>query len=80
MKMTSWENKSFEGNPFSFCDSSSYITSKGEKVRSKTECLIADILHNEFAVPYRYEYPLTLLEPGDFSHSELSNFSQLGIK
>ena len=36
----------------------SYFTGKKERVRSKSEILIADMLAR-FSVPYRYEYPLT---------------------
>ena len=35
------------------------ITSRGERVRSKSEIIISDLLHNA-GVPYRYEYPLQL--------------------
>ena len=36
-----------------------YFTTKGERVRSKSEIIIADTLENN-CVPYRYEYPLYL--------------------
>ena len=35
------------------------FTTKGERVRSKSEVLIADSL-NRLGIPYRYEYPLKL--------------------
>lgn len=35
------------------------ITERGERVRSKSEKIIADKLHT-LGIPYRYEYPLTL--------------------
>ena len=34
-------------------------TAKGERVRSKSEVMIADLLNKE-TIPYRYEYPLYL--------------------
>lgn len=34
-------------------------TSKGERVRSKSEIIIADLL-DRHSIPYRYEYPLSL--------------------
>jgi len=34
-----------------------FVTEKGERVRSKSEKIIADAL-NHYGVPYRYEYPL----------------------
>ena len=36
-----------------------FITEKGEKVRSKSEKIIADKLYM-MGIPYRYEYPLIL--------------------
>ena len=53
-----WQNISWQGLPFSE-DSSDYTTALGERVRSKSEVIIADTL-NRFHVPYRYEYPLKL--------------------
>ncbi len=35
------------------------LTSKGERVRSKSEVIIADTLHR-LGIPYRYEFPLKL--------------------
>jgi len=45
--------KSFDEN------SAEYYTAKGERVRSKSEILIADAL-NRFNIPYRYEFPTTI--------------------
>ena len=39
------------------------LTSKGERVRSKSEMLIADTLAR-MGVPYHYEYPVTLNDNG----------------
>ncbi len=36
-----------------------FLTVKGERVRSKSEKIIADSLHR-YGIPYRYEYPLQL--------------------
>lgn len=36
-----------------------YYTAKGERVRSKSEIIIADTL-NRFNVPYRYERPINI--------------------
>ena len=53
-----WQSVTWTGHPF-FEESPVYTTARGERVRSKSEVLIADALtrHN---IPYRYEYPLTL--------------------
>ena len=53
-----WEAKDWDGRPFSN-DTPELFTTKGERVRSKSEVLIADSL-NRFSIPYRYEYPLKL--------------------
>ena len=51
-----WQNTPYDRLGFGK-DDPEYYTAKGERVRSKSEILIADALlrHN---MPYRYEYPL----------------------
>ena len=51
-----WESVRYQGKPI-FDDVPAYITARGERVRSKSEVIIADLLFRE-GVPYRYEYPL----------------------
>jgi len=53
-----WLAVSYKGNPFDF-STSEFYTSKGERVRSKSEVIIADTL-SRLNIPYRYEYPLEL--------------------
>jgi len=53
-----WQAVSYKGNPFDF-SASEFYTSKGERVRSKSEVIIADTL-SRLNIPYRYEYPLEL--------------------
>ena len=53
-----WQSQKYEGKTFQ-PDSPEYYTARGERVRSKSEVIIADTL-NRLNVPYRYEYPLTL--------------------
>lgn len=53
-----WQAVSWTGLPFS-PDSDDYITARRERVRSKSEVIIADTLARH-GVPYRYEYPLKL--------------------
>ena len=57
-----WESKTFTPKPFEPGDPE-YYSNKGERVRSKSEKIIADRL---FArnVPYRYECPLDVPELG----------------
>ena len=49
-----WEQQPFESNPYGFDDSTVLITDKGERVRSKSEYIIARELAR-MGLPYRYE-------------------------
>lgn len=53
-----WQSVTWTGHPFSE-ESPVYTTTRGERVRSKSEVLIADTL-TRHGIPYRYEYPLNL--------------------
>ena len=53
-----WLKVTWKGRPFSE-DSQEYYTAKHERVRSKSELIIADTLYRH-GIPYRYEFPLTL--------------------
>lgn len=53
-----WERFEYAQKPFSE-NSPEYYTEKGERVRSKSEILIANAL-NKHNIPYRYECPLHL--------------------
>ena len=53
-----WQRASWQGRSFSD-DLPAHTTSKGERVRSKSEVLIADTLYR-LKIPYRYEYPLEI--------------------
>ena len=53
-----WQSVQYKGR--SFVDGTpEHFTTKGERVRSKSEVLIADTL-NRLHIPYRYEYPIKL--------------------
>ena len=54
----SWLNENFERKGFAE-DAQSYITSNGDKVRSKSEVIISEIL-KELKIPFLYEAPLKL--------------------
>ncbi len=54
-----WCSKKYEGLPFSPEDTSEFYTAKGERVRSKSEVMIADTLYRH-DIPYKYECPITL--------------------
>lgn len=53
-----WQAVEYAGKPFTD-DTQEIITERGERVRSKSEKIIADKLY-ALGIPYRYEYPLTL--------------------
>ena len=53
-----WLSVSFTGLPFPD-EASVHYTQRGERVRSKSEVLIADLLYKH-GIPYRYEYPIRI--------------------
>lgn len=53
-----WKAVEYEGKGFAE-DAPQFYTSKGERVRSKSEWIIAELLDKE-GIPYRYEYPIYL--------------------
>lgn len=53
-----WQKVTWVGKPF-LPDSSEIFTAHGERVRSKSEVIIADSLFRN-NIPYRYEFPLHL--------------------
>lgn len=53
-----WLSVSYQGKSF-LDDDIEIITEQGERVRSKSEKIIADKLFS-LGIPYRYEYPLTM--------------------
>ena len=55
-----WQSVTYMGKYFAE-DCGEIITEKGEKVRSKSEKIIADKLYS-LKIPYRYEYPFVLGE------------------
>ena len=57
-----WEEVSFRGKSFDN-DAPEIFTNRGERVRSKSEKIIADKLF-EMGIPYRYEYPIYLKRYG----------------
>lgn len=54
-----WQNVSYNHKPFSE-HTPELCTAKGERVRSKSEIIIADTL-SRLGIPYRYEYPVTIM-------------------
>lgn len=54
-----WETATYKGLEFDAEDKTEFYTKRGERVRSKSELLIANTL-NDNNIPYRYEYPVEL--------------------
>ena len=59
-----WEKVSYKGRSFDNT-TTVYISDKGERVRSKSELIIANALFHS-KIPYRYEYPLFVKGTGEF--------------
>ena len=53
-----WRSVQWQGRPFA-AESPEFTTTSGERVRSKSEVIIADTLAHH-GIPYRYEYPQEL--------------------
>ena len=53
-----WQSEKYEGRPFEN-GAPEILTVKGERVRSKSEKIIADTLER-YKIPYKYECPLSL--------------------
>ena len=60
--IANWEAVQFKGKSFSE-DTPEFYTEKGERVRSKSEKIIADMLYKN-GIPYRYEFPTTIKDIG----------------
>ena len=71
-----WLKLQYQGLPFT-PDAPEYQTARGERVRSKSEVIIADAL-SRHQIPYRYEYPLKL-NKGQQSHTIYPDFLCLNI-
>lgn len=52
-----WKSQEYEKLPFADDNKTEYYTNQGERVRSKSEIMIANTL-GKFKVPYYYEFPL----------------------
>ena len=59
-----WQAVEYEGKDF-FDDIPEIRTDRGERVRSKSEKIIADKLY-KYGIPYRYEYPIRIKGLGKF--------------
>lgn len=80
-KIRQWESVEYESPPIPD-DIPEIYTNRGERVRSKSEKIIADRLY-ELGIPYRYESPLyldyTLLHP-DFTILDTRTFEEVYLE
>ena len=56
-----WQAEIYTGKGFDPKDTTEFYTRKGERVRSKSEVLIANALY-DLGIPYKYECPLVLYD------------------
>lgn len=59
-----WQETQYSGKAFNDDNTQAIYTEKGERVRSKSEKIIADKLFMK-GIPYRYEYPLKIKGYGE---------------
>lgn len=69
-----WKSIDYEGLKFRDDDTSNYITDAGERVRSKSELVIANML-NKNNIPYKYECPLRIN-----NYTIYPDFTMLNVK
>ena len=69
-----WTQREYKGKEF-YYDTPEFYTDKGERVRSKSEVIIANIL-NKLGIPYHYEYPLHI----DGMGTVYPDFTALNVK
>ena len=72
-----WEEVTYTPGYFK-SDAPMYITDRGERVRSKSEQLIANLLYR-LGIPYRYEYPIEVIVNG-YKKTWRPDFTILDVK
>ena len=83
-----WLDVPYKSKDFLENDTTEYYTDKGERVRSKSEIIIANML-NTFDIPYKYECPLrlgnilvypdfTILDVNERREKYLEHFGMMG--
>ncbi len=73
-----WKSVQYTGKPFSEDDYELY-TSQKERVRSKSEIIIADTLHR-LNIPYRYEFPREIITEKGIRRTFHPDFICLNIR
>lgn len=70
-----WQKVAYKGKPF-LDEISEFYTDRGERVRSKSEMLIANKL-NSLGIPYRYEFPYKMRDRFGFRIKVYPDFTIL---
>ena len=73
-----WQSVTYKPKVFS-ADMPEYLTARGERVRSKSEIIIADTLLR-LNIPYRYEYPINLKNTNGEKIKLYPDFSCLNLR
>jgi hypothetical protein len=69
-----WQSRCFQSNPYR-TENKIYDTRRGDKVRSKSEAILADIFY-ELKIPYHYEKPIKLRN----GNTRYPDFTLLNVK
>jgi len=80
----SWSSVSYNGRNYATnhliaAGQPEHLTSRGEQVRSKSEIIIADTL-NRLKIPYKYEYPIKIVNETDEIRTFYPDFLCLNVR
>ncbi|MCR4938920.1 MAG: hypothetical protein K5930_02265 [Treponemataceae bacterium] len=73
-----WSSIPYKGRAFT-SDQAEHFTTQGERVRSKSEVIIADTL-SRLKIPYRYEYPIEMVNDNGDVRTFYPDFLCLNLK
>ncbi len=80
----SWSSVSYNGRNYAMnhliaAGQPEHLTARGERVRSKSEIIIADTL-NRLKIPYKYEYPIKIVNETDDIRTFYPDFLCLNVR
>ena len=80
----SWSSVSYNGRNYATnhliaAGQPEHLTARGERVRSKSEIIIADTL-NRLKIPYKYEYPIKIVNETDDIRTFYPDFLCLNVR
>ena len=73
-----WQSVEYERKAFPV-EGPEYFTARGERVRSKSEIIIADTL-NRLNIPYRYEFPISIVVEDSTNRTFFPDFVCLNLR